>query len=484
MLSLDTSPPSRSASPRTWFTYLAAATCTGTFTAVAVFGPIHYLLAQTINTFHPFFHPAGVLNALLETTVTGIVLAVAGLGIPTLLLMAQGAVDHLFLSRENDNRDQPLGTTIIGIGITALSAATIVAAQVTPIQNTLLPSKTATLVIPNFTPIYALSLLAPVTISTIWLFTTTDGGAVEPLANEDNADATSTSSSTSTRSDTTQDSHTTSTSKTPSRSNRNQDNNDDSEPSDQFTWTTPRGPGFEKVGGYEDVKERLHTEVIDAVRDEHGAYERMDVSPPTGILLHGPPGTGKSLFGRALAEELQVPFTELSQADLSSKWVNETPELVKTLFEEATSYDSAVVFIDEIDGLLRERGNQGTAEDAKGVNEFLPRLADNESVIVIAATNRKDILDDAAIRSGRFDLKIEMGLPNESARERILAVHLEGRDHSLTSSELSEFATRLDGMSGADIEELVESAARSAASENSNHLKKHHLEEQVPGSSA
>jgi len=160
---------------------------------------------------------------------------------------------------------------------------------------------------------------------------------------------------------------------------------------------------------------------------------------------------------------------------LSSKWVNETPELVNTLFAEASQFDRALVFIDEIDGLLSNRGSQGHSEDSKTVNEFLPHLADNDDVIVVAATNRRDILDDAAIRSGRFDLDIEIGLPAFEARKEILSVHLQGRENNISEEEREQLAKLMEGKSGADIESLVNRAARKAAHENHSTLKRDHI---------
>ena len=155
------------------------------------------------------------------------------------------------------------------------------------------------------------------------------------------------------------------------------------------------------------------------------AYERFNVSPPNGILLHGPPGTGKTHFARAIAGELGHPYLELSAGDIKSRWVNESTEQVNQLFNEAEQFDRCVIFVDEIDALLAGRGNDLHREHAQVVNEFLAHLDDEDpSFLLIAATNRADLLDEAATRRGRFDQQYEVGLPDKEARELIFRVRL------------------------------------------------------------
>lgn len=457
MFSLQTTSPAKSDSRLIWGYYLTAATLTFSLTLGMVLGPSHYLIAETTRTFHPFFSPPGLTNAIVEVAGAGIVLAILWIIIPGGVTLAQGIIDALFLGTTNKDQDKHLGTTRAGILAAVVGGGLLTIAQL-PLFGEVVGFQ-----IPHFSPSYWVFLVLPSVGTVVWAFVATDGQATPtnklgtdgtPSANQNEAHG---------------------------RKQRQRTGSGDEDDVDEheFTWKIPEGPGFEQVGGYPEVKEQFHSEVTDAVQDTTGAYERFDVTPPTGILLHGPPGTGKSLIGRSLAEELGVPYTELTQADLSSKWVNETPELIQSLFEEATSFEQAVVFIDEIDGLLRKRGGSGHAEDAKGVNEFLPRLAENDDIIVIAATNRKDVLDDAAIRSGRFDLHIKMGLPDQEAREEILRVHLEGRHNDLDESDITQLARMSDGLSGADLEASVISAAREAASENSSTLEKHHIKEQI-----
>ena len=155
------------------------------------------------------------------------------------------------------------------------------------------------------------------------------------------------------------------------------------------------------------------------------AYERFNVSPPNDILLHGPPGTGKTHFARAIAGELGHPYLELSAGDIKSRWVNESTEQVNQLFKEAEQFERCVIFVDEIDALLAGRGNDLHREHAQVVNEFLAHLDDEDpSFLLIAATNRADLLDEAATRRGRFDQQYEVGLPDKEARELIFRVRL------------------------------------------------------------
>jgi hypothetical protein len=238
-----------------------------------------------------------------------------------------------------------------------------------------------------------------------------------------------------------------------------------------YNWVQPPAFGFESVGGFDKVKDDLYQRVIRPHKSEKESYQRFRVSPPTGILLYGPPGTGKTYLARAIAGELGSPYVELSQADLTSMWINESPAKVRRLFEEADRFDFCVIFIDEIDGLVRSRGSNAHNEDSKVVSEFLARLADEDSnYLIIAATNRPDQMDTAVLRPGRFDEQFEIGLPDDRERIEIFKVQLRGRNPSLSASDYHEIGERSEGYTAADITAIVERAAFHAAERDANSI--------------
>jgi SpoVK/Ycf46/Vps4 family AAA+-type ATPase len=240
-------------------------------------------------------------------------------------------------------------------------------------------------------------------------------------------------------------------------------------PDYEYNWTRS-DVGFDDIGGYYDVKERLAEEVIQPTRagargDDR--YDRFGIEPARGILFHGPPGTGKTLFARALAGELNVPFVELGPADVTSKWINEGPQRVRHLFEEAAAVGPCVIFLDEAEHLFggRDVGAGGAhAEDRKITSELLVHLtAEDRTAIVVGATNRPEDIDPAILRPGRLASHIEVGLPEEESRHAILQAKLTDVPHDLTGSHLATLAQHTTGCSGADIEELVTDAKRRAA---------------------
>jgi SpoVK/Ycf46/Vps4 family AAA+-type ATPase len=238
-----------------------------------------------------------------------------------------------------------------------------------------------------------------------------------------------------------------------------------------YDWQAPPDLGFADVGGLDDVKSDIHRRVITPLRTENDAYERFRVTPPTGILLYGPPGTGKSYLARAIAGELGSPFVELSQADLTSMWINESPRMIRRLFEEAELIGSSVIFIDEIDGLVATRDASGHREDSKLISELLARLGEEgTNYLIIAATNRPDQLDAAILRPGRFDEQFEIGIPEAHDREEIFKVQLRQRNPSITDSEFRILGKRSEGLTAADIASVVERAALRAAERDAPHI--------------
>ncbi|WP_152043517.1 ATP-binding protein [Salinigranum salinum] len=227
---------------------------------------------------------------------------------------------------------------------------------------------------------------------------------------------------------------------------------------------------FDDIGGYYDVKQTLVEDIIEPLRAaERGddRFDRFGIQPERGILLYGPPGTGKTLFARALAGELNIPFVELSPSDVTSKWINEGPDRIKQLFDEASRIGPSVIFIDEAEHLFGARATDSRnthAEDRKVTTEFLVHLTrDDREAIVVAATNRPGDIDPAILRPGRLTAHYEIGLPDSEARHAILQSKLRGVPSEVSGDQLAELADHTRGFTGADLENLVDDAKRSAA---------------------
>lgn len=249
----------------------------------------------------------------------------------------------------------------------------------------------------------------------------------------------------------------------------------------QYGWQPAPDTGFADVGGMEPLKTEVESSVIRPLTRLDAAYERFNISPPNGILFHGPPGTGKTLFARAIAGELGHPYLELSAGDIKSRWVNESTEQVNQLFAEAAQFDRCVIFIDEIDALLASRDNDLHREHAQVVNEFLAHLdADDPNYLVIAATNRAELLDEAATRRGRFDQQYELGLPDRDAREAIFRVRLDELPTNLNANSYRKMAEQTEGLSSADIVGIVDDAAMRAAEHDADELTLEDLHMSLP----
>lgn len=243
-----------------------------------------------------------------------------------------------------------------------------------------------------------------------------------------------------------------------------------------FGWESAPTTTFRDVGGMDPLKRNILRSVIRPLSHSDAAYERFNVSPPNGILLYGPPGTGKTHFARAIAGELGHPYLELSAGDIKSRWVNESTEQVNQLFNEAEQFKRCVIFVDEIDALLAGRGDDLHREHAQVVNEFLAHLDDEDpSFLLIAATNRADLLDEAATRRGRFDQQYEVGLPNKEARKRIFRVRLRELPSDLTEDEYEMLAEQTVECSAADIVGMVDDAAMHAAERDAEAITKDDL---------
>jgi len=221
------------------------------------------------------------------------------------------------------------------------------------------------------------------------------------------------------------------------------------------------GTSFEHVGGCEEAKERLGDAI--AFLREPALWIDSGVRLPRGILLSGPPGCGKTLLARAVAGETQVPFYHILASEFVEMFIGVGAARVRDMFEQAKKNAPAIVFIDELDAVGRRRGSgvgSGHDEREQTLNQLLVSLDGfeaNESVVVIAATNRADILDPALLRPGRFDVQVEVGRPDEAARLATLAIHTEGKTLSKDVS-LERLADRTRGVSGADLENLTNEA--------------------------
>ena len=226
---------------------------------------------------------------------------------------------------------------------------------------------------------------------------------------------------------------------------------------------------FAQVAGLKEEKEELE-EIVDFLK-EPGKYTGVGARIPKGVLLEGPPGTGKTLLAKAVAGEAGVPFFSISGSDFMEMFVGVGASRVRDLFEEAKHNAPCIVFIDEIDAVARRRGTGmggGHDEREQTLNQLLVEMDGfgvNEGIIVMAATNRVDILDPAILRPGRFDRKVAVGTPDIGGREEILKVHAKNKPLG-DDVNLQQIAQTTAGFTGADLENLLNEAAIIAAKEN------------------
>ena len=222
--------------------------------------------------------------------------------------------------------------------------------------------------------------------------------------------------------------------------------------------------GGDDVGGLEDVKRELR-EIVEWPVQHADLFRRARLQPPKGVLLHGPPGTGKTLLVKAAARQSGANFISVKGPELLSKYVGESEKGIREVFRKARQAAPCIIFFDEIDAIAPRRGSNGDGHVAERVVAQLlsemDGVEDLAGVLVLAATNRADMLDPALLRPGRFDRLVAVGAPDENARAAILRVHARGRPLG-ADVDLTDLAHRTDGFTGADLDQLMRDAAMAA----------------------
>ncbi|TXJ07964.1 MAG: ATP-dependent metallopeptidase FtsH/Yme1/Tma family protein [Acinetobacter sp.] len=237
---------------------------------------------------------------------------------------------------------------------------------------------------------------------------------------------------------------------------------------------------FTDVAGCDEAKQEV-VEIVDFLKDP-AKFKRLGATIPRGVLMVGPPGTGKTLLAKAIAGEAKVPFFSISGSDFVEMFVGVGASRVRDMFEQAKRHAPCIIFIDEIDAVGRHRGSGtggGHDEREQTLNQMLVEMdgfEGNEGIIVIAATNRVDVLDKALLRPGRFDRQVMVGLPDIKGREQILNVHLK-KLPSVTGVDVAVLARGTPGFSGAQLANLINEAALFAARRNKNTVDMHDFED-------
>ncbi len=233
---------------------------------------------------------------------------------------------------------------------------------------------------------------------------------------------------------------------------------------------------FKDVAGLEEIKEELQ-ETIDFLNNAT-KYKKMGAHIPKGILFYGPPGTGKTLLAKAVAGETNSTFLYASGSEFVEKYVGVGAKRVRTLFEKARKEAPSIIFIDEIDAIGAKRNLDSNNEKDQTLNQLLVELDgfnSDDTVIVIGATNRLDLLDEALLRPGRFDRHIYVGNPNMKAREQILEVHTKNKPLD-KDVDIKELAKKTHGLSGADLANIANEAAIIAVRNNAAKITKSHFD--------
>ncbi len=233
------------------------------------------------------------------------------------------------------------------------------------------------------------------------------------------------------------------------------------------------------IGGLNKEVEKVK-EVLEMPLKNPKVFEEMGITPPKGVLLHGPPGTGKTMIAKALAKETNATFIELVGSELVQKFIGEGAKLVKELFELARQKSPTIIFIDEVDAIAARRVENGTSGEREVQRTFMQLLGEIDGfealsdVKIIAATNRIDILDEAITRPGRLERHIEVSQPDVEGREEILKIHVKSMKIE-KDVDLSEIAKLSEGFSGAELKALTTEAGYLAIKENKNKISQKNL---------
>ncbi|MFB6298874.1 MAG: proteasome-activating nucleotidase [Halobacteriales archaeon] len=227
---------------------------------------------------------------------------------------------------------------------------------------------------------------------------------------------------------------------------------------------------YEDIGGLEDQIREVR-EAVEMPLKNPGMFDEVGVDPPAGVLLHGPPGTGKTMMAKAVANQTDATFIKMAGSELVHKFIGEGARLVRDLFQLAEEREPAIIFIDEIDAIASKRTESKTSGDAEVQRTMMQLLSemdgfeDRGNIRIIAATNRFDMLDEAILRPGRFDRLIEVPKPDHEAREQILKIHT--RDINVSDDvDFDQLAEITDGYTGAEIATLATEAGMFAIRDN------------------
>jgi transitional endoplasmic reticulum ATPase len=242
------------------------------------------------------------------------------------------------------------------------------------------------------------------------------------------------------------------------------------------------GTKWDDIGGYDDVKEAIYDRVVLPLSHPERLERLGYKATPEHIILTGPPGTGKTMFAKAIANEVGANVITVKLSDMTSKYINEGPEKIAEIFKRCRASKPCVLIIDEIDAVTKSReGANAHAEDQKVVNALLAELDgldNNDGVIVIGTTNKADAIDGGLMRPGRFGAPITVGLPDQAAREKIFAIHLRGKKAE-RGMKVEDLARRSEGLSGADIEQAVQDAGIAAAKQDRRYVPKEAFEKAI-----
>ena len=239
---------------------------------------------------------------------------------------------------------------------------------------------------------------------------------------------------------------------------------------------------WDEVGGLEEVKERLK-ESVEWPLTKPEIFEHFNIKPPRGIVLFGAPGTGKTLLAKAIANEAQANFISIKGPEMISKWVGESERGIREIFKKAKQSAPSIIFLDEFESIASMRSSsngEGSDVGNRVVNQLLASMDGVESldgVIIVAATNRPEMIDPALLRSGRFERVLHVPPPDAQAREAIFAIHSEGMP--LSKFSFKDILSSMEGFTGADIEAVCREAALIAMREGKKKVSKKHFEEAV-----